>query len=95
MLGRVAGVDDLLAVLGDGPEPGAQVMVDVGGQIGDAVVEDLLPQCGLLQRILGLGLAPFEVLGEPPGLVGIVERGQLDPTDRLRCSAAERISSIT
>ena len=44
----VAGVDDLFGVLGDGPEPRPQVVVDIGGQIGDAVVEDLLPQGGLL-----------------------------------------------
>ena len=65
VLRRIAGVDLLLDVLADDPEPATQVVVDIGGQVGDSVVEDLLPQRGLLQRVLGLLLAPFEILGEP------------------------------
>ena len=51
----------LLGVLGDGAEPGAQVVVDIRCQVGDPVVEHLLPQRGLLQRILGFLLAPLQV----------------------------------
>ena len=76
VLGRIARVDDTLGVLGDGPEPGPQIVVHIGGQVGDAVVEHLLPQRGVLQRVLGLLLAPFQILGEPSGVLGIVDRRQ-------------------
>ena len=49
VLRGVAPVDDLFGVLGDRAEPRPQVVVDVGGEVGDAVVEHLLPQRGLLQ----------------------------------------------
>ena len=61
VVGRVGGVDHVLGVLGDGPEPAAQVVVDIGCQIGDSVVEHLLPQRGLLKSVLGFLLAPLEL----------------------------------
>ena len=72
VLRRIAGVDDLLGVLGDGPEPAAQVVVDIGGQVGDAVVEHLLPQRGVLQRVLRLLLAPLQIRGQP--VAGVRDR---------------------
>ena len=66
------GVDDVLGVLGDDAEPAAQVVVDIGCQVGDSVVEHLLPQRGLLQRVLGFLLAPLE-LGLQP-VAGIRDR---------------------
>ena len=83
VLRRIAVVDDLLGVLGDRPEACPQVVVDVGGQVGDAVVEHLLPQRGLLQRVLGLLLAPFQVRGQPSRRVGVVDRGQLGFRDSV------------
>ncbi len=61
----------------DHPEPTAQVVVDIRCQVSDPVVEHLLPQRGLLQRLLRLLLAPLEVLGQPLPGIRIVERGQL------------------
>ena len=69
---RVARVDDLLGVLGDRAEAGPQIVVDIGGQVGDAVVEHLLPQRGLLQRVLGLLLAPLQIVGQP--VAGVRDR---------------------
>ena len=72
VMGRVAVVDDLLGVLGDGAEPAAQIVVDIGGQVGDSVVEHLLPQRGLLQRVLGFLLAPLELVLQP--VAGVRDR---------------------
>ena len=77
VIGRVAVVDDLLGVLGDGAEAAAQVVVDIGGQVGDAVVEHLLPQRRLLQRVLRLLLAPLQLGLQPVPGFGVVERRQL------------------
>ena len=76
-----------LGVFGDGAEPGPQVVVDVGGEIGDPVIEHLLPQCGLLERVGGLLLAPLKLIGQPAGLIGIVERGQfgIDGQTEMLC----------
>ncbi len=62
--GGVTAVDHTFGVGGDVPEPVPQIVIDIGGQIGDPVVEHLLPQRGLRQRVLGFPLAPFEVGGE-------------------------------
>ncbi len=77
VMSRVAGVDHLLGVLGDRPEPAAQVVVDIGCQIGDSVVEHLLPQRGLLQRVLGFLLAALELGLQPVAGIRIVDRRQL------------------
>ena len=58
-------------------EAGAQVVVDIRGQVGDSVVEHLLPQRGLLQRVLGLLLAPLQLVFQPFAGVRVVERRQL------------------
>ena len=65
VIGRVTVVDDLLGVLGDRAEAGAQIMVDIRCQVGDSVVEHLLPQRRLLQRILGFLLAPLQLVLQP------------------------------
>ena len=86
----------LLGVLGDRAEPGAQVVVDIGCQVGDSVVEHLLPQRGLLQRVLGLLLAPFQLVLEPvAGRPGSLSADSSESTFSVRCSAAERISAST
>ena len=96
VLGRVAAVDHLLGVLGDRAEAAAQIVVDVGGQVGDAVVEHLLPQRGLLQRVLGLLLAPLQVGGQPRrGSSGSLIADSSVSTASVRCSAAERTSAST
>ena len=95
VLRRIAAVDDLLGVLGDCAEPAAQVVVHVGGQIGDAVVEHLLPQRRLLQRVLRLLLAPLQIARQPLAGFGIVERRQLGADRSVKCSAAEVISAST
>ncbi len=77
VLRRVAGVDLLLDVLADDPETATQIVVDIRGEIGDSVVENLLPQRGLLQRLGGLLLAPLQIDLQPVADVRIVQRRQL------------------
>ena len=77
VIGRVAVVDDLLGVLGDRSEAAAQIMVDIRCQVGDSVVEDLLPQRGLLQGLLRILLAPLQFVLQPVPGVRVVERRQL------------------
>ena len=49
-------------------------MVDIGCQISDSVVEHLLPQRGLLQRLLGFLLAALELGLQPVAGFRIVDR---------------------
>ena len=87
VIGRVTVVDDLFGVLRDRAEASAQIMVDIGCQVGDSVVEHLLPQRRLLQRILGFLLAPLQLVLQPVPRLGIVERGQLGlhPQRQMLC----------
>ena len=85
MLRGVAGVDLLLDVLADDPEPAAQIVVDIGCEVGDSVVEDLLPQRSLLQRVLGFLLASLEILLEPVATSGEFSAANSVLTLRLRC----------
>ena len=74
---RITGVDHLLGVLGDGAEAATQVVFDVGGEVGDPVVENLLPQRRLCQGVLRFGLAAFQVGAQRLARGGVVERFQL------------------
>ena len=76
MQGGIAAVDHHLGVRGDVPEAVAQIVVDIGGEVCDPVVEGLLPQRRLRQGVLGFGFAPLQFGGEPLPRARIVEHRQ-------------------
>ena len=71
MVCGVAVVDDLFEMLLHGPESRAHVVIDIARQVCDSVGEDLLPQRGLVQRLLRIFLALFKIrLSSPRGRWG-------------------------
>ncbi len=74
---RIPGVEQRLAAAEHRPQPLAQVVVDVGGEVLDAVGEHGLPR----RRTAGQVLAPPRLLRQPVGqrsaLVGILDRRPL------------------
>ena len=54
-------------------------MLDVGHEVGRAVVEGLLPAGGLAPEPLGLFLGRLELAHEAGGLLGVVEHRELGP----------------
>ncbi len=72
-LRRVAGLDRFVGHAGHLPDPGPQVVVDVGLQVDHAVGERLLPLRHAALQPLGLGLELGEVVDHPLGFLGVVE----------------------
>ncbi len=77
MPSRVTRIDLALDVLGERAEAGPHVVVDVGAQVGESIVEHLLPQGGLFQRVQRVPLASLQVVGKSVSKPRIVDDREL------------------
>ena len=78
-LGRVGVVEQLLGLARDRAQPVAQVVVDVGREVADPVVQRDLPARRALLELVGAGLRPGQLGHQRLELLRVLLHGQLGP----------------